>query len=140
MSGTEKLLAGMVREAAGRKTVKAEDGSTSYEPTVPFIERMKLVNVVANFQAIKHKLTPSEPDAPSEFERMMNEHNGKGSGDAAEGPQENRPAPRRKRDKLSRPIAAGEGDEFADRFDALAPPGTDPYDVAGRINGNARAN
>jgi hypothetical protein len=124
MSGIERLLVGLVREATIGE-VKNPDGFVVTEGP-SFAEKLKLAGTASSFLATKAKIMVDEPDEPSEFEGVLNELRGKtvGNPDSAQ---------KTRGRKRSQPAAPGDGADIIPLRDPLAPPGADPYTINGHV-------
>jgi len=125
MSGVERLLVGLVREAT-IGDVKNPDGITITEGP-SFAEKLKLASTASSFLATRAKIIADEPDEPSEFEGVLNELRGK----AVSNPDPTQKTRGRKRREY--PAADGTDLHATPLRDPLAPPGEDPYTINGYV-------
>jgi hypothetical protein len=123
MSGVERLLIGLVRDATIGE-VKNPDGLIVSDGP-DFTEKLKLASAVTSFLATKAKILADDPDEMSEFEGVLNELRGTDSGDANS-------AKKTRGRKRSEPASDASADIIPLR-DPLAPPGTDPYTINGHV-------
>jgi hypothetical protein len=131
MSGVERLLVGLVREAS-IGDVKNPDGTLVTEGP-SFAEKLKLASTASSFLATRAKIIADEPDEPSEFEGVLNELRGKAVGN---------PDPTQKtrgRKRSEHPTGSdGTNVHPIPLRDPLAPAGSDPYTINGHVYANGQ--
>lgn len=126
MSGVERLLIGLVREAATGDVINPDGMKIIEGPS--FSEKLKLAGTASSFLATKAKILADEPDEPSEFEGVLNELRGKTVGN----PDSGQKIRGRKRGE-PRPANDGLSAHATPLRDPLAPPGADPYTINGHV-------
>lgn len=131
MSGVEKLLVGLVREAT-IGDVKNPDGMTVIEGP-SFAEKLKLAGTASSFLATKAKIMADEPNEPSEFEGVLNELRGT--------PVSNSNPSQKTRGRKRGDSGYSDGGATIHTIplrDPLAPAGSDPYTINGHVYASGR--